>query len=129
MSVPNQKTILIERTSDKVTRDYFKVSNENLAEALSNLNPSAFKLWVYFADNMNGYKEELYPINVCQLTGIGRSTYTRAFKELEGKGYLIQSKVQKNTYLFKEKSDITTQPDLVKTVDTEDFNAIVSELF
>ena len=30
MSVPNQKKILIERTSDKVMKDFLKVSNKNL---------------------------------------------------------------------------------------------------
>lgn len=129
MSVPNQKTILIERITAEVKKDFFKISNENLSEAMSNLKPSAFKLWIYFADNKDGYKEELYPVNVCQLTGIGRSTYDRAFKELEEKGYLIQSKKQKNTYLFKEKSDIVSKPDLVKSYDKEDFDTILSELF
>lgn len=44
MSVPNQKKIIIERSSENVRKDFLKVSNENLNLAMYNLSPNTFKL-------------------------------------------------------------------------------------
>lgn len=129
MSVPNQKKIYIERSSENVKRDYFKVSNANLQAAMFNLSANAFKLWVYFADNANGYSMDLYPVDFCSIANVSYSTYVRMFSELEQKGYLIQSKKQNNTYLFKEKSDTAKEPDTVMSVDANSFKDIVSQLF
>lgn len=104
MSVPNQKKIIIERSSDTVKANYLKVSNESLNLAMYNLKPSAFMLWTYFCDNQNGYMLELYPIDFINKSKLSRSTYDRAFNELEEKGYLIKSHNKKNLYLFNEQS-------------------------
>lgn len=129
MSVPNQKKIYIERSSENVRKDFFKVSNTNLQEAMFNLSANAFKLWVYFADNANGYSMDLYPVNFCNIAKVSYSTYTRMFAELEDKGYLIQSPKSKNIYLFKEKSPKAEQPDEILSIDTDDFEEIISKLF
>lgn len=129
MSVPNQKKIYIERSSDKAKRDFFKVSNYSLETAMYNLKNNAFKLWIYFADNANGYELDLYPVDFCLKASVSRSTYERAFNELEEKGYLKQSPKQKNVYLFTEESDKAQQPDLVNTIDSDDFENIKSEYF
>ena len=89
MSVPNQKKIYIERSTEKVKQNYLKVSNDSLKSAMYNLGSSAFMLWIYFTDNSNGYPLDLYPVDFCSITGLSDSTYRRAFKELEEKGYLI----------------------------------------
>ena len=111
MSVPNQRKIYIKRDSDKARLNFFKVSNKNLLSAMYNLKPSAFKLWVYFTDN------------------ISESTYKRAFQELIDKGYLIQSEKSNNLFLFKELSDKAESPDVIQSVNEEDFNAIIDEYF
>lgn len=131
MSVPNQKKIIIERKSVKDTSDYFKVSNTNLYLAMYNLKPNAFKLWVYFADNKNGYKLDLYPIDFLNKSGSSRSTYDRAFTELEEMGYLIKSEKQKNLYLFKEVSESNKIQDIdeVWTLDIEKLEDIKEEYF
>lgn len=82
MSVPNQRKIIIERTTDTVKKGYLKVSNESLYTAMYNLKNSAFKLWVYFTDNMNGYSFDFYPVDFCSKSGLSDSTYRRAFEEL-----------------------------------------------
>lgn len=110
MSVPNQKKIIIERSSDLVKKDYLKVSNENLNLAMYDLKPSAFMLWIYFCDNQNGYQLDLYPVDFTNKTGLSRSTYDRAFEELENKGYLKKSKNKKNLYLFNEVSELSNIP-------------------
>lgn len=126
MAVPNQKTIIIERTSDKVRSDYFKVSNSNLRIAMYNLRPSTFMLWVYFADNENGRQKELYPVDFMSKTGVSRSTYDRAFIELEEKGYLMKIKDRKNLYLFCEESqsDELALNDVVRTISTEEIQKL-----
>lgn len=129
MSVPNQKKIYIERSTEKVKQNYLKVSNDSLKSAMYNLGSSAFMLWIYFTDNSNGYPLDLYPVDFCSITGLSDSTYRRAFKELEEKGYLIQSSKQKNLYLFKEISAKAAYPDIVNSIDTDSFNEIKSLFF
>lgn len=104
MSVPNQKKIIIERSSENCRKDFLKVSNTNLHLAMYNLSSNAFILWLYFTDNANGYPLDLYPVDFTNITQLSRSTYDRAFKELEEMGYLIKSSKQKNLYLFREES-------------------------
>ncbi len=131
MSVPNQKTIIITRSSDKASRDYLKVSNENLYLAMVNLKYTTFILWIYFVDNSNNYKLELSTKDFNNKSGLSYSTYTRAFKELEDKGYLIKSEKNSNLYLFKEKSDkITTKKsDKIFNLEQEEVEDIKKKYF
>ncbi len=129
MSVPNQKKIYIQRSSDTAKKDFFKVSNDSLASAMYNLDASAFKLWIYFADNANGYAMDLYPVDFCSKTQLSKSTYDRSFKKLEDKGYLIKSLKQNNLYLFKEISDKVELPDVVSSLDKESFEDIKDKYF
>ena len=129
MSVPNQKKIYIQRETDNAKRDYLKVGNDNLHAAMYNLKSSTFMLWVYFVDNANGYGMDLYPVDFLNITGMGRSTYDRSFKELEEKGYLLKSKVANNTYLFMEKSEKAESRDEIQSVDKEVFENIKKEFF
>lgn len=129
MPVPNQKKIYIKRDSDTARKDYLKVSNDNLHEAMFNLKPSSFLLWIYFADNANGYAMDLYPVDFTNITGLSRTTYVKCFKELEEKGYLIKSTKKNNVYLFQEVSDKAEKPDVIETLDTEEFENIKKELF
>ena len=131
MSVPNQKKIMIERSSDKALKNYLKVSNDSLEIAMYNLKGNAFKLWIYFADNKQGHLMDLYPIDFCTKAKVSDSTYRRAFEELEKKGYLIKSKSQANLYLFREisVSDEIEKPDEVNSIDTDNFNDIKRKYF
>lgn len=131
MSVPNQKKILIQRSSENCRKDYLKVSNDSLETAMYNLKPNTFKLWIYFADNANGYSMDLYPIDFCVKANVSDSTYRRSFEELEEKGYLIHSDIQKNLYLFKQISDSRRleKPDLINTIDTKNFEEAKKKYF
>ena len=131
MSVPNQKKILIERSTDKVKTDYLKVANDSLEIAMYNLKGNAFKLWVYFADNKNGYAMDLYPVDFCTKCKVSDSTYRRAFEELENKGYLLKSPKQDNLYLFKETStsEQIEKPDEINSIDTDDFAELKRNYF
>ena len=131
MTVPNQKKILIERTSERVIKDFLKVSNQSLQLAMYNLKGNTFKLWIYFADNKNGYTMDLYPVDFCSKAGVSDSTYRRSFEELEQKGYLIKSSKQANLYLFREESDsnVIIKPDIINSIDTDNFAQIKKKYF
>ena len=96
-----------------------------------NLKGNAFKLWIYFTDNKNGYAMDLYPIDFCTKANISDSTYRRAFKELEDFGYLIHSPKQENLYWFKEEGDNNKldKPDEVNSIDTNDFEELKRKYF
>lgn len=127
MSVPNQKTIYIQRSSDTARKDFFKVSNESLSQAMMLLTPRAFVFWIYLADNANGYKKELYPIDFTERSGQSYDSYRKDFQELLECGYLTQSKVNKNSYLFNEKSSV--EPDNIKSFDIKTSAQEMKELF
>lgn len=59
MAVPNQRIIYIERVSDEVRKDYFKLGHYQLNKAVGDLSGNAFKLYIYLANNKNNYKLEL----------------------------------------------------------------------
>ena len=96
-----------------------------------NLKGNAFKLWIYFVDNKNGYAMDLYPVDFCTKVKVADSTYRRAFEELEDKGYLIKSSKQQNLYLFKEvsTSNKIEKPDEVNSIDTDNFAEIKRNYF
>ena len=131
MSVPNQKKIIIERSSENCRKDFLKVSNTNLNLAMYNLTSNAFILWIYFTDNANGYPLDLYPIDFLNKTKLSRSTYDRAFKELEEMGYLIKSSKEKNLYLFREESqsEKIVKIDEVCSLDSEALEDIKEKYF
>lgn len=127
MGVPNQKRIIIKRDSERAQSDFFKVSNQNLNEAVYNLDTKSFLLWLYFADNQNGYIKDLYPVDFVSWSGLSKSSYDRAFKELEEKGYLIKHKEKDKYYLFMEKSNKAERPDEVKSVSQKELEDLLSD--
>ena len=104
MAAPNQRIIYIERVSDKVRADYFKIGHEQLNKAASDLSGNAFKLYVYLCDNQANFKLELSSKHFIDWSGTSDSTYDRAFKELKDKQYLIKAPNKKNVFLFVEES-------------------------
>lgn len=89
MAAPNQRIIYIQRVSDDVKKEFFKIGHTQLNKAAMDLNGNTFKLYVYLADNKNNYKLELSSKHFIEWSGTSDSTYDRAFKELKEKGYLI----------------------------------------
>lgn len=104
MSVPNQRIIYIQRDSDSVKKDFFKIGHKQLNKAAGDLKGNAFKLYIYLANNRDNYRLELSSKDFIQWSGVCDTTYDKAFKELKEKGYLIQSTEKKNFYLFVEES-------------------------
>lgn len=85
---PNQWEVMTRRPKAKAP---FASIEDRFAEwAMLDLKGEAFKLWYYMAKNANGFQYSLSPRAVKNVTGMSRSTYDRARKELLEKGYMIQ---------------------------------------
>ncbi len=128
MSVPNQRKIIVKRTTDTVRKEYFKISNKNLRLAMYNLKGNAFKLYCYLCDNEDGWDFDLYPCDFQRVANVSHDTYLSAFKQLEEKGYLKQSNTRKNVYRFKEEgskaSPIPQKQDEIQTIDETEFEEL-----
>lgn len=71
-------------------------------EAFTRLKPSAFGIYLYLANNANGYKLELSQKAVENKLGIKKSTYHEAIAQLEKVGYLYS--IKGNLWGFRTKS-------------------------
>lgn len=126
MSYPNQRKIKVKRYTDKVQKDYFKISNRNLQIAMYNLKGNTFKLYCYLADNKNGYEMDLYPCDFQKIANVSYDTYKRSFNELMENGYLLKHKTDKNIFMFVEESILkldcpTDNIDCIESINEEDF--------
>jgi len=68
--------------------------------AAQKLDAGAFKLWMYFAKNQNGYDFALSSKDASASFGIGKSQYDTAVKKLIAAGYLTNT--CGNHYIFSE---------------------------
>ena len=88
-TVPNQKTIKINKEEANKTHYYATYNLNALKTAMLDLKGEAFKLWCYLNKNQNGYKLALSKFDAISW-GIGsKSSYDRAVRELKEKGYLV----------------------------------------
>ena len=59
ITVPNQKIVRIEKEPCGKGNLYAAINLKALEAAAQNLDAGAFKLWIYFAKNQNGYSAML----------------------------------------------------------------------
>lgn len=57
MSSPNQRIVQIEKP--KYEKNFLQIGENEWIEAFTRLKPSAFGIYLYLANNANGYKLEL----------------------------------------------------------------------
>lgn len=99
LAYPNQKVITI--TKDPCRNDFLQINNMNWQRACANLTYSAFKLYLYFSSNQNGYSFALSYEAVNALIPMSRKTYDNAVKELKNCGYL--TKTEEGLWNFTDK--------------------------
>ena len=85
---PNQKVIVISKEDCK--EDFLQVKNASWQEASNNLTYNAFKIYLYFASNQNGYSFALSYDAINELIPMHRNSHNKAIKELKDCGYLYQ---------------------------------------
>lgn len=84
---PNQWEIITHRPKAKAP---FASIEDRFAEwAMNDLKGEAFRLWYYMARNANDFQYSLSPRRVKDVTGMSRSTYDSARRQLIDKGYII----------------------------------------
>ena len=99
ITYPNQRVVTILK--DKCDKDFLQINNGDWQEASQIIKTySAFKLYLYFASNKDGYSIALSAVAVQEAIGISENTYRAAFKELVELGYLTQVPGRKNNYTF-----------------------------
>ena len=100
ITVPNQKVIRIEKEPCGKGNLYAAINLKAMEAAAQNLDAGAFKLWIYFAKNQNGYEFALSSKEANAAFGLGKSQYDTAVKKLIAAGYLTN--IQGNQYVFSE---------------------------
>ena len=93
MLYPNQRGIKINR--EPIQKDskesFLAVKSINLFYAMKDLSNSAFKVYLYFLANKNGYVMGISPAAIRNKTGVCLETSRKAIRELETKGYIVFS--------------------------------------
>ncbi len=102
MSVPNQKIVTI---APRIPRDkehlYSKMNIDSIKTAVTILNGSGLKLWLYCNKNIDNYTFELSQ-KACLDFGIKKDSYYNGVEELIKKGYFIQEYEGSNHFCFYE---------------------------
>ena len=99
-TVPNQKTVVMQKALSDKDHLYGIFNLEALQVALISLKGESFKLWCYINKNQSGHTFALSKVDAIKW-GIGsKSSYDRAVKELIEKGYLVET--TSNHYDFYE---------------------------
>lgn len=97
-SNPNQKIITTAKEKSDADNLYSIFNLNALQYAMIDLKGESFKLWCYINKNQDGYKFSLSAVDAVKW-GIGsRSSYNRAVKELQEKGYLVETAHNKFTF-------------------------------
>lgn len=87
MSVPNQKTLVIVK-SETTVPPFLQINANDWQEAFQKLSPAAFAVYLYLAQNQNGYNFEYSPTAIENTGLMKKGTATKARQELETKGYI-----------------------------------------
>jgi hypothetical protein len=99
-TVPNQKTIQVQKEKSNKDNLYSIFNLKALQHAMIDLKGESFKLWCYINKNQSGHTFALSKVDAISW-GIGsKSSYDRAVRELIDKKYLVAT--SNNHYDFYE---------------------------
>ena len=90
MSVPNQLKFRVVKPSVTIP-PFLQISEDDWQTAFQKLSPTAFAVYLYLAQNQNGYEVEFSPQAVANTGLMARSTATRARAALEDEGYIVDN--------------------------------------
>lgn len=97
---PNQRQITIHKANGK--KGYNKVNITANKAALVSLQPSAYKLYMYFNMNADNFRFIPSAVAIQADTGLSPNTYYAAFHSLKDQGYLVQRPGYKTLFDFYE---------------------------
>ena len=87
MSVPNQCVYTIIKPTPSTP--FLQIDELDWQEAFINLKPATFAVYLYLAQNANGYKFEYSPQAIANTGLMAKGTASKARQELEDKGYIV----------------------------------------
>lgn len=88
MRFPNQQTVTVHKY---IESSYVTIGAEANHVAMRALSGGAYKLYVYLCENKDEYIKYLSYADFHEATGLSKTTYVAAKKELVDKGYLVQN--------------------------------------
>lgn len=100
-SNPNQRRIVISG-KEKCDTDhvYARINKKAILEAMRNLTPTQFEVWLYLSSQNNGYDFAFSPAAVSKETGIAKSSLQAGIRKLIEQNYLIKRKDNSNIFDF-----------------------------
>lgn len=105
ISNPNQKKINIPKAGQAVCDDkhiYLKAQKAAMFDAMKNLTPRNFQVWLYLASQKKDTDFFFSPAAITKETGIKKSSLQEGIRVLIAERYLIQRKDGSNIYDFYE---------------------------
>ena len=87
MSVPNQKVLIITKPNS-TSPPFLQINEDDWRTAYAKLSPSAFGVYLYLAQNANGFCFEFSPTAIADTGLMSKGTATKARQELESAGYI-----------------------------------------
>lgn len=102
---PNQRRVtVIKEQVEKGTgakRPYLVAYRDNIEKAAQDLTGTAFKVYIYFLSNQEGFEFGYSPQDVANKYGCSADAARDAFNTLVKKGYLVEER--HNVFTFNEK--------------------------
>lgn len=101
---PNQRTLVINRDTVEsgTQRRYLIAYTDNLLRAMSELSPSAFKVYLYLLMNKDNYKLEYSPAHIGKMVNVCKDTARDAFQRMERLGYFDRLDDNEHKFNFYE---------------------------
>lgn len=108
---PNQRMVKVHRNLPQKggNEPYLAIKTEHLFNAYRDLNATALVLYLYLANNADGYSFALSPQAIFNEIGMPTSTCSDQVKKLIEKGYLV-AKEGSNLYDFYEVPQTIEEP-------------------
>ena len=104
-SNPNQRYISVLAEGHEICDTehiYLKQQKEAMFEAMKNLTPVNFQVWLYLASQKKDYTFAFSPAAITKETGIKKSSLQEGIRVLIREKYLIQRKEGSNIFDFYE---------------------------
>ncbi len=124
---PNQKMLAInrEQVDSNTKRQYLIAYTDNLIDAMYDLTPSAFKVYLYLLMNKDGFRMEYSPSYIANMVNISKDTARDAFKQMERKGYFDRLEDSDYKYNFYE---VPRRNTYIKNKELKENNSDVTKL-
>ena len=97
-SFPNQRKVTTHKPPFE--GHFLQVSKADWMAAYQNLNRGDFGLYLYLCGNQNNYEFYLSSADVQKQLGVSDSTYRRAVKSLQAKGYITIGKNEHDFHFY-----------------------------